>query len=96
MKGITFINICPFDFKAAKDCEYCYNRLDHDGSRWYNHRTRVNGTGGIITITDDIFKISDYVTDVLVPDGLIDIDKLIQTGAVEHTADLRKLICMPG
>lgn len=87
MKNITLSNDCPFDFEAVKKQEVAYNRLDHNNYIWFNTWFPKNGTEGNKAISAEMEQVSEYFTDIMLKNGIHDIDKLFRSGAVEKTSD---------
>ena len=64
-------------FKVDPEKKIAYNRLYHDGYRWYNTWFPKNGTDNN-KIISEMEKISDYMTESALKNGIKDIYKLAE------------------
>lgn len=72
-KDLTGVEI----FKVDPEKEIAYNRLDHNGYRWYNTWFPKNGTDNN-KIISEMEKVSDYMTESALKNGIKDIYKLAE------------------
>lgn len=67
---------------TLEDC-IAYNRLDHDGYRWYNTWFKKKGTKSQ-DVALELDRISDFFREQLLPDGITSILQLAENGLLER------------
>jgi len=66
------------DFQCFADKEIAYNRLDHDGYRWYNTWFPKLGTNGNKNMSEEMEQFSNYMTQTMLNRGRSDIKELCE------------------
>ena len=64
-------------FKVNQERKLAHNRLYHDGHYWCNTWFVQNGTNGSKELEKEMTDISNYMTDIVLPNGILDIWKIL-------------------
>lgn len=64
-------------FKVNQERKLAHNRLYHDGYYWCNAWFVQNGTNGSKELEKEMTDISNYMTDIVLPNGILDIWEIV-------------------
>jgi hypothetical protein len=65
------------EFITSDELKIAYNRLDHDGYRWWPKWFPCNGPKGNQDVIHEMEELSNYLTQVSMPNGLPDMRAII-------------------